>query len=644
MNDGQNSGLERGVDVGKALGLETSASSKEQREQEPDGQGDDDLLVSQEAESLAPEGLSTKEKKGIVRFFIKFGQALEGLDAAIDKIGEGQEEKRIKWAAEKKKEAREWWQLDRKGKFFKGKGEGAKITRIALGCVGTVITVAVCAGVSGLLIRSWELGRAQRELENSGVSVPAEQQKQEIANQQQQIYEADYLRYAKAGLPDEDGDIYQGLGVPGLDNTAHILNGDVQIQTAMRGPSWNFAMYSNETGVLQINDLLVEKIAGQLGVSPVNLKVEWPHLHDDPAYALQYLQAHGVNQAVTNFYQCTTDVYNSDLDKTTWEDRLPGVQACSVQATPIPSSEGKSGGHPKLALPEQQEDVKTSEIAGRIFASNFSLEPKETLVLVNRAVEIAKDIVANHQLPDKDDVQGLLNLAIETGDKLVDYFRQLPGEVQRAVEVRINHITEAHNVDKSVYDNATDAISHLTGGGGWSMATILGVEVGLFVVGAVVTYIKQQKEFGRVKLPTPETIWKRNVSTEKRREVRANRGIPDGYIQAGLLVSPGLFGIGGKVKDELTGRLIDEVSTEVIMSADDILQQTNYYKQLVKLLKQGVSQQVINVITERGLLVKNEKLTIPIIKAEDLLKVTFEMMNNDQLKGVTIRGEPTWYN
>lgn len=297
-------------------------------------------------EKLMPKGLNLETKEKILSFFVNAGRVIsQAGEEAEEMIKEFKKEiietkGRVKLEVEETVEsAKETikWEIPKKTKEAKKK---TKEFGVRIGsCLTVVASLAVCCGAGALVVYGVRYAQEKRRLEESGVDVPAEQQKQEIANQQQQIYEADYLRYAKAGLPDEDGDIYQGLGVPGLDKTAHILNGDVQIQTAMRGASWNFAMYPNEAGVLQTNDLLVEKIAGQLGVSPVNLKAEWPHLNADPAYALQYLQAHGANATVTNFYQCTTDVYNSDLDKTTWQDRLPGVQACSVSSSSLEGRE-----------------------------------------------------------------------------------------------------------------------------------------------------------------------------------------------------------------------------------------------------------------------------------------------------------------
>ena len=282
------------IDAADALGLIKEGGKRGCPSEAPEAE-----IQEKEAavvEELMPEGLTQEEKKGLWHFFSKTGARIKEAPLAVKK--------------------------------------GAKeVKDKILTCLGVVVSLGALAGCAVLAYIGVGYAIRKKELEKSGVDVPAEQKKQEIANQQEQSFEADYLRYAKNGLPDEDGDIYQGFSPPGLDNATHILNGDVQIQTAMRGPSWNFAMYPNEAGVLQTNDLLVERVAAQLGVSPADLKAEWPHLNANPAYALQYLQAHGANSTVTNFYQCTTDVYNSDLDKTTWQDRVPAVQACSASSS-----------------------------------------------------------------------------------------------------------------------------------------------------------------------------------------------------------------------------------------------------------------------------------------------------------------------
>jgi len=174
------------------------------------------------------------------------------------------------------------------------------------------------------------------------------------------------------------------------------------------------------------------------------------------------------------------------------------------------------------------------------------------------------------------------------------------------------------------------------------MAIILGIELGLAAINAGL-YIKRSAEMRNIKLPSREEMKHGAIKEELKYEKELQRGIPDGYIRAGLLISPGLFGIGGKVVDETTGRLSEEVLAEVIMNAEDIRLETETYRRLIKLLKSGVSEETIREIASRKLLIRGEQLKTPIIKAEDLLGVSLELIGKGQNKGRACRGEPDWY-
>lgn len=441
------------------------------------------------------------------------------------------------------------------------------------------------------------------------------------------------------------------LQIPLINSSEHINNLSVQMLTAQAGgPEWMLPVevVDGKPALPENSDVLAEQLAGQLtGVTQQEITDKWVNWHNSPAAFLNFLQTHGANPAAIKFYQCSIDVYNQDSDKATWEDRLPGVQACSVQANQTP--EGKPPGNPSMVPVETQLQNQTMAITSRIFKEGVRAEAEVIQAFVGPAMEIAQGLVVNHRLPDRDDVQGWFNTAIEAGDHLVGHIWELPREVRQIVDQQIHHWFEARNnhVDNIpsdyIFQSPAEAINHLTGGGGLPMAIILGMELGLAAINAGL-YIKRSAEMRNIKLPSREEIKQGVIKEELKYEKKLKRGIPDSYIRAGLLISPGLFGIGGKVIDETTGRLSEDVLAEVIMNAEDIKLETETYKQLIKLLKSGISEETIREIASRKLLIKGEQLVTPIIKAEDLLGVNFEVISKGQNKGRVCRGEPDWYN
>ena len=434
----------------------------------------------------------------------------------------------------------------------------------------------------------------------------------------------------------------QKLQIPAISEASHIDNLSAQtLATEAGGPGWILPLTSG--GELpETASLIAEKLADQLtGTSQTEILQNYKLWHDNSVAFLEFLGQHGASQAFVNFNRCVIDVAKNDPTPETWQDRTPAVEACRMQAEPAP---GKPLGNPSLIPLEQQEQGHTMGIATRIIEEGVHAEGVMIQALVKPALEIAQGMVVNHQLPAADDVQGWLNSSIVAGDKLIDYFKELPSNIREAIESRINHqVDTARPVTTDyVFETPTEAINNLIGGGGLPMAIILGIELGLAAINAGL-YIKRSAEMRNIKLPSQEEIKQEAIKEELKYEKELQRGIPDGYIQAGLLISPGLFGIGGKVIEQTTGRLSEEVLAEVIMNAEDIRLETESYKKLIGLLRLGVGEETIRQIDSRNLLIRGEQLSTPIIKAEDLLGINFEVISKGQNKGRVCRGEPNWY-
>ncbi|PIR57270.1 MAG: hypothetical protein COU72_01815 [Parcubacteria group bacterium CG10_big_fil_rev_8_21_14_0_10_41_35] len=466
------------------------------------------------------------------------------------------------------------------------------------------------------------------------------------------------------------------LGIAGINSLNHLNEASYSLYgtpvfnltAETGGPSWLFAYAENENGevIIQneqpvISQAAFRNLVDQLGLQnnpqgQQTLRENWLAAHDDPQVAFNIINGSLIPGAsahpqVTSFYQCSVDVFDKDADKGTWQDRLPGVEACAVKAKNVPTptpehlpmnNEGKNG----LAAPvEQGGDKGSLDIAANIAKDGIHAGREVVDTLVNPIMQIAKELVVNHQLPCPDDIQGYWNAAIEGGDQLLGYIKQLPGETREAVMQQIHQWRAEREQQPAVlpadhiYDSPVDAINHLTGGGGWPMLVILGIECGLVAISCG-RYLKRAKEMRNIPLPSPEEM--RNSAIDfwlKEKSGRGKalrRGLSGSHLRVGMLRSSGLFEIGS-----------EEVLAEVFMDADLVRTESGLYQDLASVLKHGVNQSVIDVLDNRNLLIthstKGKTLKVTAIRASDLVNVANELARQKQLNGRTLKGEVIWY-
>lgn len=158
-------------------------------------------------------------------------------------------------------------------------------------------------------------------------------------------YLADYQAY---GLNDSKIAI-------NLTNPAVVDRKLMQILSAETGgPGWVLPVEEREGSVVKPDnaDFLAGELVKQLpGVSKQEVLDNWIVWHNDQQSFLNFLQTHGANQKVVNFWQCTLNLTQNDQKEETWIDRMPGVQACAVKAkTMLPLEQQKNLKEPRAGF------------------------------------------------------------------------------------------------------------------------------------------------------------------------------------------------------------------------------------------------------------------------------------------------------
>jgi hypothetical protein len=373
----------------------------------------------------------------------------------------------------------------------------------------------------------------------------------------------------------------------------------------------------------------------------------------DQNVILNFFQSHGANPQVVEFYRYAMDLKAQDDSPDQWQSRVEPLKSWEPKPEPTPTSKDIDNNHGKadLAAPkESSQDEKTLEVAARIFADGLRVEASALGAILEPAKEIMQSLVVNKQLPDHDDIQGWLNTAIDVGSRLVTYFKDLPENVCQIIETNVSHnVDMAQQVDDdNFFETPKEAINHLTGGGGIPMAIILGIEMGLVAINSAV-YLKRSMENGRITLPPPEALRKKSVDDGVNFESWRQRGIPDGYISAGIISQPSVFGV-------KAGR---EVLIEVVAPAAEILDESGNYTEshlaLTDLLGKGINPGVVRELQTKNLLIKTNETAeieneegklvrveaVSVVKASDLIALAKEVIVPGD-KNLLI-GEPVWY-
>lgn len=159
--------------------------------------------------------------------------------------------------------------------------------------------------------------------------------------QEANFNKTNFTLYSQEGMESSQLDI-KGINSPDHINEApYSLYGTpvYNLTAESGGPGWILPVAEKDgkeiiPEIMPENaDFLAEQLASQLtGTSKQEILDNWVAWHKDQQAFLNFLQTHGANSTVVNFYQCSINVYNQDTDKSTWKDRLAGVQACAVKA------------------------------------------------------------------------------------------------------------------------------------------------------------------------------------------------------------------------------------------------------------------------------------------------------------------------
>ncbi len=464
---------------------------------------------------------------------------------------------------------------------------------------------------------------------------------EEVLKDRENIVQVNYSLYGMSGP----------LNIESLKDPQHGNNPNVIAMAAKDGgPNWLFDTLvpdknSKFKDVPGFSEAALHDISSQLNLSSADqdfLRHNWEALRNDPNMALNWLASHGANPQVIEFYKYAIEVKARDHDPSTVDDRVKELKVWEPKPdqppTPISHSDGGRAG---LAAPKEQQKEATMAVVGRIFVEGMGAEGATIDSLVKPAIEIAQSLIVNHRLPSGDDLQGWFNTAVEAGDRLIDHFKDLPAEIRDLFASRAEHglPTTAHDADH-IYSSPDEAINHLIGGGGLPMAIILGIEMGLSAINAAI-YLKRSVETGRVELPSADQIRRRAVMDELAWEKELNRGTPDGYISVGNLMKRNFTGvISSKIKDREVSR---ETVGEIIIEVDSVDKNSDEYQKLTKLLQHGVKSSAWELLKTRGLLVQDEKMFLPQIKAVDLEQIIFELESKGQYTGETLPGEPIVY-